>query len=88
MREKRQYARKPYTKTICCSISVFYNWELKSNLEADMIDLSNEGAGIKARYPLYPGNVLRFDNVLKNKSGIVKWSIKNEGYYRAGIKFI
>lgn len=88
MGEKRQYTRKPYNKTVRCSISVFYNWELKSDLKADMIDISYEGAGIKARYPLYPGNILRFDNVLENKSGIVKWSIKSGDDYRAGIKFL
>jgi hypothetical protein len=88
MEERRQIARKPYKKTVHCSISVFYNWELKSDLAANIIDITNRGVGIRVCYPVYPGNVLRFDNRLENKSGIVKWSIKDKDSYRAGIKFI
>jgi hypothetical protein len=86
--EKRQLKRKPYLKTVHYSVSVFYNWELKSNVEAYIIDMSRGGAGIRTSYPLSPGNVLRFNNVLDNTSGIVKWSMKDEKNYRAGIKFI
>jgi hypothetical protein len=75
-------------KNVNYSVSVFYNWELKSNLDADIIDISRGGAGIRTCYPLYPGNVLSFNNVLDNTSGIVKWSLKDEKDYRAGIKFI
>jgi hypothetical protein len=62
--EKRQIARKSYKKTALCSISVFYNWEVKYDLSANIIDISNRGVGIKVCYPLYPGNVLRFDKRL------------------------
>ncbi len=86
--EKRRLERRPDTRTVNYSMSVFYNWELKSSLEGAMIDLHMEGAGLITYYPLHPGNVLRFDSSLENKSGIVKWSVKKENKYRAGIKFI
>lgn len=88
MDEKRQIARKSYKKTVHCSISVFYSWVLKSDIATNIIDISNRGVGISVYYPLYPGCVLRFDDRLENKFGIVKWSIKDRYNYRAGIKFI
>lgn len=86
--EKRTYRRTHCRKIIQYSVSVFYNWELKSDLEADIIDLSKSGAGITTCYPLYPGNILRFNNILENTSGIVKWSRKHSINFRAGIKFL
>jgi hypothetical protein len=86
--EKREFLRIPYKKKVHCSLSVFYNWELKSDLEVHITDLSNGGAGIKTLYPLYPGNILRFSDLLSDKSGIVKWIIDNNDHYKVGIKFI
>ena len=88
MTEKRECWREAYGKKVYCSLSVFYNWELKSNLEVYITDISNNGAGIKTLYPLYPGNILRFSDLLSNKSGIVKWIIDNNEHYKVGIKFI
>lgn len=88
MRDKRKFTRTPCKKRADCSISVFYNWELKSVLEVDIIDISNGGACIKTSYPLYPGNVLRFGDLMENRSGIVKWITKNTDNYRVGIKYI
>jgi CheY-like chemotaxis protein len=88
MTEKREFWREAYGKNVHCSLSVFYNWELKSDLEVYVTDLSNSGAGIKTLYPLCPGNILRFSALLSNKSGIVKWIIDNNEHYKVGIKFI
>lgn len=85
---RRHLERRPCKQTTCCSVSVFHNWELMSSLEVSTIDISDEGVGIEVRYPLYPGNVLRFNNILENKSGIVKWTMEGRESYRAGIKFI
>jgi DNA-binding NtrC family response regulator len=86
--ERRQHARQSCKKTVYCSLSVFYSWEMKSGLKTDIIDMSTEGAGIIAAYPLYPGNVLKFDESLEHRSGIVKWSRKDAGNFRAGIRFL
>lgn len=86
--EKRETERRPDARTIGYSLSIFHNWELKSGLKADIIDLSAGGIGVITSYRLYPGNVLRFDSPLENKSGVVKWSVQKENRYRAGIRFI
>lgn len=87
-RERRQHERRPCKKTVCCSLSVFYSWEMKSGLKTELVDISTEGAGISTGYPLYPGNVLKFDESLEHRSGIVKWSNKDAGNFRAGIRFL
>ena len=88
MTEKREHWREAYGKKVHCSLSVFYNWELRSDLEVYITDISNNGAGIKTLYPLYPGNILRFSDQLPNKSGIVKWILYNNEHYKVGIKFL
>jgi DNA-binding NtrC family response regulator len=86
--EKRETERRPDAGTVSYSLSVFYNWELKSNLKADIIDVSEGGVGMTTTYRVCPGTVLRFDGPLGNRAGLVKWSIINERGCRAGIKFI
>jgi hypothetical protein len=87
-KEKRSCARSSCSKKIHCAVTVYYNWELKSELEADIIDVSSDGVGLVVKMPLYSGNVLRFNGAIENRSGIVKWSRKDVKYYRAGIKLI
>lgn len=86
--DKRMTARRPDTRTISYSLSVFYNWELKSNLVADIIDISEGGIGMKTWHRLYPGTVVRFDASLQKRAGLVKWSACNEEGCRAGVKFL
>jgi DNA-binding NtrC family response regulator len=85
--EKRESERRPYAGTVRYSLSVFYRWELKSSLKADIIDINPGGVGMITPYRLYPGAMLRFDSTLENRSGIVKWSAGDEKGCRAGIKF-
>ncbi len=66
MTEKREFWREAYGKKVHCSLSVFYNWELKSDLEVYVSDVSDSGVGIKTLYPLCPGNILRFSDLLSN----------------------
>lgn len=87
-KEKRSFIRKYDFKTAGYSLNIFYSLELKTDLNANIIDISRGGAGILTFYPVYPGNVLRFISGLENVSGIVKWSRKQGTGYRAGIKFI
>lgn len=86
--EKRESERRPDAGTISYSLNVFHNWELKSTMKADMIDISAGGIGMMTSHQLRQGTVLRFGGALGNRSGIVKWSVANERGCRAGIKFI
>jgi len=86
--ERRQHARRPCNEIVRYSMSIFYNWETKSDLEARVVDISTEGACITANYPLYPGNVLKFDASLESRSGLVRWSKKDAENFRAGIRFL
>jgi len=68
MEERRQFGRKPFKKTIRCSVNVFD--------KADIFDISRGGMGIRTDYPLAPGYVLRFDDEdIEHIAGIVKWSM-------------
>jgi CheY-like chemotaxis protein len=85
--EKRGSERRPHAGTVCYVLSLFYSWELKSNLKADMLDISTGGVCVTTSCRLYPGAMLRFDNSLENRAGTVKWSAADEKGCRAGIKF-
>lgn len=85
--EMRQFERRPYTKTIDCSVSAIESKEQKRlNLKATTIDISNAGIGIKTDYPLKPGYMLWFNGGIEQEAGIVRWCIHSENNYRAGIR--
>ncbi|MEW6602119.1 MAG: response regulator, partial [Nitrospirota bacterium] len=86
--DRRACERRREAKKVSYSLSVFYNWELKSDIEADIIDISAGGIGLVTPYRLYPGTMLRFDGSLGDRTGMVKWSVADEKGCRAGIKFI
>ena len=86
--ERRQYARLPCERDVHYSVSIFHNWQKKSDLKASVVDISAGGAGITSNYPLAPGNVLKFDSSLDHRSGIVQWSKKDAENFRAGIRFL
>lgn len=88
--DKRQFKRKPFSKTIDYTVSVL-NWKklTRLSLKADVVDISDGGIGIRTGYPIEPGHVLRFYNGLPHNIGIVRWTIKHDGNsYRAGIMFV
>ncbi len=87
--EKRKHERMSCMKVARFSISIFFDWELKADLVADIINLSEAGIGIKTGFPVATGNVIKFTEGFPDKRGIVKWWTKNTPkYYRAGIKFM
>ncbi|MEK7308273.1 MAG: response regulator [Nitrospirota bacterium] len=78
MEERRQFGRKPFKKTIRCSVNVFDRGGglSKLDMKADIFDISRGGMGIRTDYPLAPGYVLRFDDEdIGHIAGIVKWSM-------------
>ncbi|MFZ5996376.1 MAG: response regulator [Nitrospirota bacterium] len=88
--EKRQFERTTCTKLKDCSITILdLENPSRITLPADIIDISEGGVGIQARYPLEPGRVLRF-NGIAHQAGIVRWSMRldSSGTYRLGVQFI
>jgi len=82
--EKRKFERRPFIKTINYSVKLHKS----SNVNADIIDISTEGVGIRTDYLLEPGHVLRFKKGMGHEAGIVKWSMMVVDAYRVGIKFV
>jgi YesN/AraC family two-component response regulator len=91
-RERRQFERRPFMKTINYSIGVYHQWELRANA----LDISDAGIGIQADYPLECGHMLWFTEGIKHRAGIVRWSTMvsetssqaEKDNYRVGIQFI
>ncbi|KPJ98311.1 MAG: hypothetical protein AMK71_11590 [Nitrospira bacterium SG8_35_4] len=86
--EKRKHERMPCTKIVRYSISIFYDWDLKSDLVAEIMNMSEGGVGIRTGFPVATGNVIRFERNFHNNDGIVKWWTRDTPTYRAGIEFI
>lgn len=89
MTERRRFKREPYGETVNFSVSVVEYKDLKSlRLEGMGIDISAVGLSIETEYPLEAGHVLRFQDGINQKAGIVKWSVKADSHYRVGINFV
>jgi len=86
--EKREHPRMACSKVAHYSISIFSDWELRSNLVADIIDISEGGVGIRTSFPVSIGNVIRFEQDFNRKKGVVTWWEKEAYKYRSGIKYI
>jgi extracellular factor (EF) 3-hydroxypalmitic acid methyl ester biosynthesis protein len=83
----RQFERKPYTQVIDYSISTNETRQRKwLNLKGKAIDISDTGIGIQTDYPLSPGHVLWFNKGIDDKAGFVRWCMKVDNDYRAGIQ--
>lgn len=86
-KETRQLERRPCDKIIAYSLLIS---ELKTDkklpLTGKAVDISDRGVGIETDYPLAPGHMLWFDNEVKHKTGVVRWSTMIDGNYRVGIE--
>ena len=88
MAERRQIQRRPYDKETSFSVSVLELKELKKfSLKGKGINIHDAGLGIQIDYPLEPGHVLRFNNGVGMKVGVVKWTMRLGNSYRIGITF-
>lgn len=87
--EKRASERIPYDQLVDFSVSVLQFEELKSlSFKAEGIDISRTGLAVRMDYPLEPGHVLKFNDEIGHKAGVVKWGRKTDNSaYRFGIKF-
>lgn len=82
--DMRRYERKPYIKPIQFSCQPESS-KFVRDINGKIVDISNTGIGIETDYPLAPGHTLWLnDGILK--TGIVRWIMKFNDRYRAGIE--
>lgn len=82
--EMRRFERKPYTRPVNFSLSSG-NSKTKNDLRGKIIDISTAGLGMETDYPLAPGHTLWLnDGTIK--AGIVRWAMRLNDRYRAGIE--
>jgi|YNPNPStandDraft_1061719.scaffolds.fasta_scaffold111918_2 hypothetical protein len=87
--DNRNFERKEEHKEIEYTVTVLDLKELKKiTKKAKLIDSSEGGLGILTDYPLEPGHVLTLGNGFSKQIGIVRWSDREDSYYRVGIKFV
>lgn len=83
----RRFERRPYRETLEYSLSVLeVNESKRFDLKGEAIDISDEGICIQTDYPLEPGHKLWFNDGIE-RAGIVRWCIRVDNRYRAGIRF-
>jgi len=88
MVEKRAAERIPFSEKIDFQLPVSDFREITVlSLSCNAIDISSTGMGIVVDYPIEPGHVLRF-NRFTHPFGIVRWSWKLNGNFRAGVQFV
>lgn len=82
----RQHERKPFVSSIDYFMNVSEGGERRAvHLKGRTVDICEAGIGIETDYPVAPGHTLWFHDELVTKGGIVRWSAKVNGHYRAGI---
>lgn len=88
--DRRQFRRNPSIETISYYVVIFENNEMKVlELEANIIDITIRGIGIRTDYLLTPGYMVRFSDETKFRAGVVKWSMSvGNNVHCAGIEFI
>jgi extracellular factor (EF) 3-hydroxypalmitic acid methyl ester biosynthesis protein len=83
----RKYERRSYNEMIDYSISVPETRERKwLNLKATALNISQGGLCIHTDFALSPGDMLWFNSGLQEKAGFVRWALKSDTGYRAGIE--
>ncbi|HXX58875.1 MAG TPA: methyltransferase [Thermodesulfovibrionales bacterium] len=84
--EMRQFNRKPFVTPIGYTVNILTSSEeRKLNLRGRTIDISDVGVGIETDHPLAPGHTLFFDDESGLRTGVVRWCMKLDDSYRAGI---
>ncbi|HWR58464.1 MAG TPA: methyltransferase [Thermodesulfovibrionales bacterium] len=85
--DSRQFERRPYVEKVYYFLgSSDLREEKRPNLTARAIDISDMGMGIETDYPLAPGHMLWFNNGIGHGTGFVRWCLRQNGGYRAGVE--
>jgi hypothetical protein len=88
--EKRQFERKQFKDTFNYISSLSDKESTRSVLNADIVDVSEDGMCILTDHALKRDSLLIFNDGEVDRSGIVRWINKVDGdnKYRIGIQFV
>ena len=88
-RKPREAPREPLLENISFQLSaIFQGISTRLSVEAQTVDISDSGIGLLTAYPLKEAQVIGFDEKIKNRSGVVAWSIMVDAENcRVGVKF-
>jgi len=88
MGEHRQASRQPAIQRRC-SLRLLSSTRLEmSDHVVRIVDISSGGVGVESDEQMEPGLVRFPTGVGAHRSGILLWSRKQDGRYRAGIRFL
>jgi hypothetical protein len=89
MASTRKYQRTSLPATASIPVTVIQFGKLERiDLTVKGVDISDGGLGIVSDVPLSPGFIWFWSAVGDHKGGMIVWSRKADGYYRAGIQFL
>jgi CheY-like chemotaxis protein len=87
----REHARRPFRTAVNFGLIRMPDDEVVVfTMRGATIDVSDGGLGMWSRSLLDPGSVMRFDNELEGKSGVVRWNAAVAAMYafRVGVQFL
>jgi hypothetical protein len=89
MSSTRKYPRQVYNSSTDIPLTVIQFGKLeRMDITVKGVDISDGGIGIQTDIPLLPGFVWFWSSVGPHKGGMIVWSRKEDGGYRAGIQFL
>lgn len=89
MDSTRKYPRQNYEESTGIPVTIIQFGKLeRMDITVRGIDISDGGLGIESDVPLAPGFIWFWNTVRKHKGGMIVWSRKADGAFRAGIQFL
>jgi len=88
-KKSRKKPRTTWNGNIYFQMSIIDHGDYtRKSLEAQAVDISDNGIGLLTRYPLKESQVIGFDDKMDNRIGVVVWSkMIDEEKCRVGIRF-
>ncbi len=85
----RRYERFPFSGELVFSLSrIELGQRREVSSKAEIVNTSEGGLCIKTTLPLEVGNILTFNFQGKKEQAMVKWVLREEGIYIAGLMFL
>ena len=89
MEYTRQYPRREFHDDLGIPVTIIqFGMLQRQDITVRGVDISEGGLGVVSETPVAPGFIWFWRQVGNQKGGMVVWCKKEEGHYRAGIKFL